>query len=426
MENLKSQVSNLKSQILIVGAGPAGTSAAIRLARNGFRVCLIEREKFPREKLCGEFISPECFAHFRELGVLDKMLAAGGDSIAKTVFYAPNGKSVAVPSQWFNQSENALGLSRARMDFLLLERAAKLGVEVLQETSAVGLLFENGKICGIKARQKNGETFEIAADLTIDATGRANVLAKFAEKEKLRITNYESRTTNYELRITNYELQNAKIRTLHSAFRNRLVGFKAHLKNAEIERGRCEIYFFRGGYGGLNLVENDLSNHCFLIRADVVREFGGDAERIVRSVIFQNKRAAETLRHAAPVYDWLAVAIDSFGLKGLNPASGVLAIGDAGAFIDPFTGSGMLMALESGEILARAIMESSSAEQIADVYKNLHAQKFQKRLRICSVMRRAAFVPNLSTFLISALSTGIFPLKSLARATRPQFSISEK
>ena len=402
---MQSQIANRKSKIVIVGAGPAGTSAAIRLAQNGFQVTLVEREKFPREKLCGEFISPECLEHFKQLGVFDEMQIAGGEPITETFFYAPNGKSVSVPSKWFHQSENALGLSRAEMDFRLLKQAKKIGVEVFEETSAVGLLLEKEKVRGIKVKNKtNNETFEIKSDLTIDATGRTGVLSRFAEKEKLR--------------ITNYKLQNAEIQNPKSKIQNRLVGFKAHLKNASIERGRCEIYFFRGGYGGLNFIENDLSNHCFLLRANVVREFDGDAEKIVREVICQNKRANQTLKNAEAIHDWLAVTVDNFGLKNLNSLPNLLAIGDAGAFVDPFTGSGMLMALESGEILTRAISESSSPEQTTALYKTLHKKKFQERLRICSVMRRAAFVPGLASVLISALNIGVFPRKILARATR--------
>ena len=416
---MQSEIRNPKSKILIVGAGPAGASAAIRLVQNGFLVTLIEREKFPREKLCGEFISPECFGHFRALGVLDKMLSAGGDSIAETVFYAPNGKNVSVPSKWFNQNASALGLSRAEMDFLLLERAAQLGVEVLQETGAVDLLFDDEKVRGAKVRNREGKTFEIAADLTIDATGRTGVLGKFAAKEKLRMTNDELQNEKSQKPIANSPKPIAQNQ-------NRLVGFKAHLRNAEIERGRCEIYFFRGGYGGLNMVEKGLSNHCFLIRANVVREFGGDVERILREVVFKNSRAAETLQNAVPVDDWLAVTVDDFGLKNLNPAPNLLAIGDAGAFIDPFTGSGMLMALESGEILAQAVEENSAAQQIAETYKTLHNRRFQRRLKICALVRRAAFIPNLAKFLISALSFGDFPRKILTRATRPQLSISDK
>jgi menaquinone-9 beta-reductase len=401
---MQSKIQNPKSKIAIVGAGPAGSSTAIRLAQKGFRVTLIEREKFPREKLCGEFISPECLTHFRQLGVLDEMLSAGGDRIMKTVFYAPDGKSVSVPSKWFNAEEKALGLSRAEMDFRLLERAKSLGVKVLEESQVCDLLLENETVCGLKIKDKVGQTSEITADLTIDATGRARVLGKLWEREKAR---------NY---------QRPKTKDQRPSF----VAFKQHLKNADIETGVCEIYFFRGGYGGLNFVETGVSNHCFLVRADVIKEFNSDARKIVEKVIFQNKRAAETLKNAVPVYDWLAVSIDKFGLKDLNPAKNLLAIGDAAAFIDPFTGSGMLMALESGEMLAQCVLESSATEQIAESYQLRHREKFQNRLRISSYLRRAAFSPRLANFTISMLRFGNFPRRILAQATRPSFLTSNK
>ncbi|MEK7723503.1 MAG: NAD(P)/FAD-dependent oxidoreductase [Acidobacteriota bacterium] len=387
---MQSKIQNLKSKILIVGAGPAGTSAAIRLAKKGFQVKLIEREKFPRHKLCGEFISPECFTHFKELGVLDKMLSKNGERISETIFYAPNGKLVNVPSEWFSQNETALGLSRAELDFQLLERAKQVGVEVLEETQVVGLLIENGEVLGVKTK-----TDEIFADITIDATGRARVLGKLAEKQ----------------------IQNPK-----SKIQNRLVGFKAHLKNVEMEKGRCEIYFFRGGYGGLNYVENGIGNHCFLVKASIVKEFGGDVERILNEVIFQNIRAKETMQNAEPIFDWLAVSVDGFGIKNLNPAPNLLAIGDAGAFIDPFTGSGMLMAMESGEILAQTVERDLSTTIIIEHYKQLHQKRFKKRLRICNLMRRAAFAPNVAKWVISILNLAEKPLEALAKATRPNLS----
>ena len=169
-------------KILIAGAGPAGAGLAIRLAKKDFQVTLIEREKFPRHKLCGEFISPECLAHFKDLDVLSEMLSAGGDRISETVFYSQNGKRVSVPSKWFGGGQDALGISRAEMDFRLLEKARSLGVRILEETQVIGLLSENQEISGVKARFENRETTEIFADLTIDATGRANVLGKLVEK----------------------------------------------------------------------------------------------------------------------------------------------------------------------------------------------------------------------------------------------------
>jgi flavin-dependent dehydrogenase len=408
----KSEIRNPKSEILIAGAGPAGASLAIRLAEQNFRVCLIERDKFPRHKLCGEFISPECLRHFRDLGVLDSMLAAGGERIVETVFYAASGKNVRVPSAWFGGARDALSLSRAEMDFRLTEKAKAVGVEFLEETQIVGVLCGDEKVCGVKAKNKSGEIFEIAADLFVDATGRANVLGKLAEKEISRKGAKAQRKTKEHI------IQNPKSKT-----QNRLVGFKAHLENAALEKNRCEIYFFPGGYGGLSPVENNLANHCFLIKAETVKKFGGNADEIVERVIFQNERARATLKNAAPVLDWLAVSVDGFGVKNLNPAENLFSVGDAAAFIDPFTGSGMLMALESAEILADCIGRYCSVpEQIAGSYQILHYNKFRRRLRVCAFLRRAAFVPSFAGFAISALSLSRAAQMVLARATRPKIS----
>ncbi|MEP6923268.1 MAG: NAD(P)/FAD-dependent oxidoreductase [Pyrinomonadaceae bacterium] len=394
----------MKPQIIITGAGVSGSSLAIRLAQNGFRVTLVEREKFPRHKLCGEFISPECLTHFRDLGVFEEMRAAGGDTIFKTVFYAPGGASVTVPSKWFDHgSGGALGLSRAEMDFQLLKRARNLGVEVLEETQVVGLLWEREQVCGVKVRSKSGQHSELTADLTVDATGRAAVLSRFANRQS-------GQAGKISQRIASSGAQSSKAK---------LIGFKAHLKNAQIEPGVCEMYFFRGGYGGLIQIENDLSNHCFLIKADVVREFGNNAERVFREVVFQNKRAAETLRHSQTAFDWIAVSIDSFGTKSLAPAPRLLTIGDAAAFIDPFTGSGMLMALESSKIAAQAILLNyAEVKQIALAYEKLHRQKFRTRLRYCSLFRKAAFATNLTSIGVRVLSMSSLARRALAQATR--------
>ncbi len=392
------QINKIK-KILITGAGPAGASLAIRLAQKDFEVVLIEREKFPRHKLCGEFISPECLTHFKEFNILDEMLAVGGDRISETVFYSQSGKSVSVASKWFGGKEqNALSISRSAMDFLLLEKAKSLGVTILEETQVVGLLTDGEKVSGVKTRFDNKAANEITADLIIDATGRANILGKLSEKSKT---------------------QNSKLKTQNS----KLVGFKAHLENVQMKKGVCEIYSFDGGYGGLSFVENELANHCFLVKAEIVRDFLGNTNRIVEDVIFKNRRARETMCEAKPVTDWLAVSVESFGVKNLQPSKNLLTVGDAAAFIDPFTGSGMLMALESAEILARSISENSfSCDEIAQKYAAAHREKFRKRLLICDILRRAAFAPKLADWTISGLSFSRKITELLTRATRPQNS----
>ena len=391
---MKPETRNQKPKVAVVGAGPAGASLAIRLAQRNFDVTLIERDKFPRHKLCGEFISPECLAHFRELGVLDEMLGSGGERLIETVFYSAGGKSVSVTSEWLGSAVGALSLSRAVMDLHLLNKAKSVGVKVLEETQTTGLLFENRNVSGVKVKSKTGEVGEIAADLTIDATGRANVLGKMAQKSKVQ--------------SPKSKVQSPK-----------LVGFKTHLADVEMEKNRCEIYFFAGGYGGLSYVENEVANHCFLIDAAIVKQFGGQADAIVQDVIFKNPRALETMKNAVPVMDWLAVSVDNFGAKDLNPAGNLFAVGDAAAFIDPFTGSGMLLALESAEIFAQIAADNRcEPEKIAADYKIAHRRKFQNRLRVCAVLRQAAFLPNFAGYAIFALNLSRTAREFVARSTR--------
>ncbi|HJU55161.1 MAG TPA: NAD(P)/FAD-dependent oxidoreductase [Pyrinomonadaceae bacterium] len=386
--------------VVIAGGGPAGASAAIHLAMQGARVLVAEQKRFPRAKLCGEFISPECLGHFARLGVMDRMLDAGGAQLTETRFYTRSGRSVNVPSEWFGgASASALGLSRAEMDARLLARARSAGVEVLEEAQAVRVLTDAGRVRGLSFR-KDGRVLEVNSLVALDATGRARSLARLAERE---------------------ETDGRRARTR----RPRLVAFKAHLEEARGAARHCEIYFYRGGYGGLNRVENGLSNLCFIARARDVRACGGDALRVMREVLMKNQRAAQTLEHARVQSDWLAVALEGFGRRAIVPAAGLLAIGDAAAFIDPFTGSGMLMALESGELAARvvarhliALRGGASFEGAATDYRALYRKTFGARLRVCAMMRRAAFVPRFAETLIFALGASTRARRRLARSTR--------
>jgi flavin-dependent dehydrogenase len=183
--------------------------------------------------------------------------------------------------------------------------------------------------------------------------------------------------------------------------------------------GRCEIYFFPGGYGGVNFVEGGVANHCFLIRADAVKEYGSDADKIVNELVFTNSRAMETLKNAKKEFDWLAVAVDGFGPKDLTPAPNLFAVGDAGAFIDPFTGSGMLMALESSALLANVLIQNpSSRSAAANRYSAEHKASFSRRLRLCSVMRLISFSPLFAGAAVTAVGLSSSVRKLIARSTR--------
>jgi flavin-dependent dehydrogenase len=377
-----------RSKIAIVGAGPAGSTLAIRLAQSGFETVLIERERFPRHKLCGEFISPECLRHFREVGVIDSMLAAGGDHVYETRFFERGGRNVSVPSEWFGQGEFALSLSRAEMDHQLLERARECGTTVLEGTIVTNVDRSNGSASKIFAKRDDGSTLEIDADIVIDATGRSGSLARLTQDHR-------------------------------TPAKAPFIGFKAHLRNVDLPKGICEIYSFPGGYAGVSNVEGDRANLCFLLKSEFVRGFSNDADEIVDAVVCKNERARITLRDQELSQPWLAVSVSGFGTKDLAPLPNVFTVGDAAAFIDPFTGSGMLMAMESAEILASAIATNSgSHEDVASDYERRYRQKFRTRLRVCSALRRTAFMPGFATAVVMSLNLSDGVRRVLARATR--------
>ncbi len=388
-----------KTQVLIIGGGVSGASLAIRLSKQGLKVLVVEKDKFPRHKLCGEFVSPECLVHFESLGILDSMQEIGGDSIYATTFFSEQGKSVSVPSEWFfNGANGALGISRSEMDFRLLQKAKKEGTEIFEESRVVGLDVGKKRVKSVRVKNVDGKTFEIKADLIIDATGRARVLGKLIEKT-------------------------GSTKTRKSKIKH--VAFKTHFENVKLKKGVCEIYFFRGGYGGLSYVENGVANHCFLMDSKIVREFKGDANRIFKEVVLQNKRAFKTMKNAEKKFNWLAVSVEKFGRQPSNDIDNLISIGDASAFIDPFTGSGMLMALESSEILTSVItnnfkaLTSEHTSLLKEEYERKHAKIIRRRFQVCFLLHHLSFSPKLANLIITAASLSKGLLHRFTSMTRP-------
>jgi menaquinone-9 beta-reductase len=382
--------------VVIAGGGPAGASAAILLASRGARVLLAEQKKFPRAKLCGEFISPECAPLFQRLKVGEQMFAARPAELTETVFYSRRGRRVNVPSSWFGSSGVALGLSRAEMDERLLRRAGDAGADIIEEAHVSELIIENDAVCGVNIKTSAGHV-SYRASVVVDATGRSRSLARLAKPTS----------------------------EIRKSQRAPMVAFKAHLQNTDVAPGACEIYFYRGGYGGLSSIEGGLSNLCFIANARDVRDCGADADRVMREIVSQNCRAQATLEKARAQSPWLAVSLEGFGRYSVAPALGLLAIGDAASFIDPFTGSGMLMALQSGELVAEAISDylepdrhSGTLAQLQANYSSAYRDRFDSRLKVCSLMRKVAFVPGLAEIAISLFSMSEQARRRLARATR--------
>ena len=379
----------------IIGAGPAGSSAAIRLAQSGRKVLLIDKAAFPRHKLCGEFVSPECLDHLKELGMNPQVNQLGPAPVRKTVFYSSGGRSFAVDSRWLARNNgDSIGLSRQALDQILMERSAACGASVRSETVVLDISPIDGRTVRLTLRSVDGSMQEVTASIVIDATGRGRYVAR----------KFDRPTTGA---------------------RPRQVAFKAHLRGAGIEHGACEIFNYPGGYGGCSRVEGGLYNLCFIVDASLVRSIGSDPLKIFERTVLKNKRAASVLADIEIEDDWISVPIARYGSMDPAPAVGIIAIGDAAAFIDPFTGSGIAMALESSKIASKSILDFREPEAVADSYRCSHAAAFRKRLIICRALRFLSGSSKIADAMIVGFGTSE-PLRHLfARLTRSS-ALTEK
>jgi flavin-dependent dehydrogenase len=275
------------------------------------------------------------------------------------------------------------------MDNNLLRRAQECGVTVIEGATITEPLIDNDAVRGVKLKL-NGDEQQHTAPLTIDATGRARILTR-------------------------------KLHTGEPRSKPKLIAFKAHLRNTRVAPGACEIYFYPDGYGGLSSVEGGISNLCFITSAEQVKRHHSNPDLVMRELLMKNRRAAHTLEHAQPESEWLSASWERFGRQQPSPARGLLAIGDSAAFIDPFTGSGMLMALESGELVADVINRHRNEldkPALGADYAAEYLAKFESRLRICTWLRRAAFNFRLASLGITICGASENLRSRIARATR--------
>jgi geranylgeranyl reductase family protein len=373
---------------IIIGGGPAGSAAAISLARQGVRALVLEEKRMPRAKLCGEFITPESFPTLERLGVMARMLACGAQKIKRLSLVPVSGKAVHTPIAEMSEiADWAMSLSRARFDQVLFERAIECGAECREGFAVKQCVEENGVRIVEALSLAEGKAVRFSAPLIIDASGR-NSRLMVGRKERIA-----------------------------GERGSRLYGLKAHLEGVTGIRDQVELYFFPQGYGGLSRVEDDLVNLCFIANERTFRKAGGDALRIVEQTIKQNPLARERLARAEVVDKWHTVGPLAFGHRRLTQ-NGVIAVGDASGMIDPFTGTGIQIALRTGELAAQAIIESASFDDALTRYGASYAREFGRRMKVAGWLRSVALTPAIANVSARILALSPPLARRVLRATR--------
>ena len=366
--------------VLIIGGGLAGCSAAIQLARQGFGVLLLEKQRYPAHKLCGEFLSTEVMAAFDRLGVLGDVRAAGAHPIRRTLVTTSDGASFqdALPG-------TALGLSRFALDRLLAEHAAAAGADVRDGTtvrSVEGDLEE-----GFEVRTSEGV---FAARAVLGAYGKRGLLDRKLARP------FFSKTTPF-------------------------VAFKAHYEGLDLP-GTIELHAFPGGYCGLSRVEGGRVNACWIAHEDALKASGGSPDAMIGGAMSENAALARrfcAMRRASPSF--LAISQVSFASKA--PFHGdVCMVGDTAGMIAPLCGDGMAMALYGAELAVPMVAAYLRRDLTAAAFRRHYAHRwkrtFRARLSLGRLLHHAYIRPPVASLAVRACRTAPGLGRWLIRKTR--------
>ena len=310
------------ADVVIAGAGPSGSAAATHLARAGFRVIVVDRAVFPRDKPCSEYLSPGTVRLLDRLGVVGDLEAAGAMPLHGTTVVGPDGHRL---TGLFREAEPApfrpagLALPRRVLDARLVAAARKAGAEVHEGTRVEALLHDRGAVAGVMVRGPDGRHAPIRARLTIGADGIGSLVARRIGPRRTALP--------------------------------RRIAFVAHLRGVRGMGATAEMHVGRTGYAGLNRVGDDLYNLAVVVPRSVAAGARGD----VPAFFFASVNGHAGLRgRADPAgLEGAVMVTGPFASRaGRVVSDGALLVGDAADFFDPFTGQGIHAALHGAEMAA--------------------------------------------------------------------------
>ncbi len=344
-----SNTPSMIFDIAIVGGGPAGSSCASFCALAGLRTLVLEREKFPREKVCGDCLNPSCWRVLERLGVAQPVRNLPHSRLTSVKFIAIDGREVIVDLPTGENCE--LSVKRSLFDDLLLRRARELGADVREQTVVTAVAKNDRWTIETAA----GETFH--AQMLVGADGRNSTVA--------RLCNLLPRPTRER------------------------VALQAHVPLPRNFGERIVLQFLPEGYSGQAPVNESELNLCLVGTPPTISGLREWAENHFEITANQAWRTITPLTRS-PV---------------CCAHENLLFIGDAARVVEPFTGEGIYYALRSGELAAHAIAKifrggdrQSSLREFALDY----AKMYRGRLWINRLAREAVVRPRLGSLFVHA------------------------
>ncbi len=355
--------------LIIIGGGPAGTSAAISAARQGASVLLLERGRFPRHKVCGEFVSAESLSLLRDL--LDLQHAA--------------------------LLHDAVRIPRARMflDGRTLHASVDPPAASIARFDLDAALWHSAESAGVYARQQ-------ATVQSVGGSGPFRIVTAGKEFEARALVNASGRWSNLNLAPAE-----------NGARSEKWLGVKAHFAEP-VSEPSVDLYFFDGGYCGVQPVGAGRVNASAMVRADVASS--------LPEVFARHPELRERSRNWTLVSD--PVSTSPLIFRHPQPERDrILMAGDAAGFVDPFVGDGISLALRSGSLAARSLKSFLAGEASLNDAVRSYSQAYKESLlpvfRTSSKIRRMLLLPGyLRKPVLSFLESSPAITNYLVRKTR--------
>ena len=342
------------TDVAVIGAGPAGSTLAALLARRGVDVTLLDRDAFPRDKLCGEFLSYDALPVVEALGI--------------DLAQAPRIERCRVVSRRrtyeFAFPHAARGVSRLLLDDLLFRRAVALGATQRDGVTATSL--HAGRIVTDQS--------EIEARVVVGAWGRWG----------------------------RFDAQLARSFVRDRSHRN--FGFKRHYRGPQ--EATIDLYSFRHGYLGVNAIEGGMTNICGLVHASRLAGHKGRWDAFVETIRGEEAKLEELYARYEPAQDGFLSSEPVIFRARSAVEGGIFMIGDASGIIDPLTGNGMAMAIQSALVAAPYILRLLGGGErgaIENAYREEHRAMFAGRIRWSRQVARLLSRPALLDAAIGAV-----------------------
>jgi flavin-dependent dehydrogenase len=366
---------------IVIGAGPAGSSAAITLARQGRAVAIIERAQFPRRKVCGEFISATNLGLLDRLGIGDAWRAEAGPEIRRVGFFGGN---VCAEAPMPSKGGYGRALGRDLLDRLLLDAARTAGAEIFQPWRAIGIVQE-GELHAVAIEAK-GENKVLRAPVIIAAHG-----------------SWEAGKLPSQLEKINYPSD--------------LLGFKAHFKGASLPPDLMPLLVFPGGYGGMVSADHGRLSISCCIRRDTLTAIRAEhgnaaaAEALHRHILDSCRGIRETIGRASLDGPWLAAGPIRPGIRRRYDGD-IFRVGNVAGESHPIIAEGISMAMQSGWLLAEQLARVDAGRLAGRAmagarYSADWRRLFATRIHAASVFAQIAVQPASARVMMTVIR--LFP-----------------